>query len=592
VTLTITLPPQPRPVPPLEVEPGGIRAYAADLLAASAQLDDLGTFVAGDARIGDWTGVASAAYHDAIRPVGRSADAMSLALRHVSRRVDSHADAMQALLERRTTLDGERGHLLAAIDALRARAQGAAAADAAALRAECDDCTRQVRRFEADLDTWVTDLMAEEEGMREAFHRVLTLEQVDQAYGGAPDPADAALARKPPAGAPPAEVDAWWDGLTREEQLAVIAASPGSVGNLDGIPPWARDAANTLALDRDLADWGLLEERGLLTGDEERWLSNARAARDAVATIEDGIDPHTLQPVPSQLYLYDPTAFDGDGAVAVSAGVLDSADNVSVVVPGFGTDGGSAPMQAERALTLHESARYLDGSQSNASMFWIGYDAPDNPPWEGDGDWSGVLDEEHATRGGERLADTLDGLRASRDGEPAHLTAIGHSYGSTTTGHAAHDHGLPVDDLVFVGSPGVGGDTDDAAATGVDPDHVWAGANSRDPIANLGNHGWIHGETLLGAGLGDDPAEDDFGGHRFRAESTTRADDAVGLDAFDDHSKYFDHDTESLHNISQIVNGNYDAVVHADHVHDPWYDGVQDPEFDRNPTAPDTWEEP
>ena len=227
-------------------------------------------------------------------------------------------------------------------------------------------------------------------------------------------------------------------------------------------------------------------------------------------------------------------------------------------------------------------------AETNASMFWIGYDAPDNLPWDEGWDAAAVVTEEMAANGGERLADTLDGLRDSRDGDPAHLTAIGHSYGSTTTGHAAHDHGIPVDDLVLVGSPGVGGDTDNAGDTGVDTDHVWAGANSRDPIANLGNHGWIHGETLFGAGLGDDPAEDDFGAQRFRAESTTRADDSVGLDAFDDHSKYFDHDTESLYNISQIVNGNYAAVEHADHVYDPFYAGVQDPEFDRDPTAPDT----
>ena len=192
------------------------------------------------------------------------------------------------------------------------------------------------------------------------------------------------------------------------------------------------------------------------------------------------------------------------------------------------------------------------------------------------------------TAGGERLADTLDGIRASHDGDPQHLTAIGHSYGSTTTGHAAHDHGIPVDDVVFVGSPGVGGDTNNAGDTGVDPEHVWAGANSRDPIANLGNHGAIHLETLGGGGLGDDPAEDDFGANRFQAESTTRADDAIGLDAFDEHSKYFEHDTESLFNISQIVNGNYDAVVEAGHIHDPWYDTPQDPEYDRDPTSPHT----
>ncbi|HET8960516.1 alpha/beta hydrolase [Nocardioides sp.] len=588
MSTTIWLPPTPREVPPLQVEVAAIRTFAADLLAGAAQVDDLGTFVAADARIGDWSALAATSYRETIAPLGHRADAMSLALRSVSRRCDAHAEAMAALVERRTTLLGERAHLVGAVEALAARAHAATDTEAAVIQAECDDCRRQVEAFEHDLSAWSADLTAEETAMREAFDRVLRLDQVERRYAGVADPADAALDTLPGPGAGPTEVNAWWDGLSHQQQQAVIAASPGSIGNRDGVPPWARDQANHLALDRDLADWEYLEQRDLLTSDEERWLENARSARDAVETIEAGLDPVTREGVTSQLYAYDPTAFEGDGAVAVAAGNLDTADNVAVVVPGFGTDGESAPYQAARALTLYESSRFLGATETNASMFWIGYDAPDNMPWDEGWDAAGVVTEDMATRGGERLADTLDGLRSARDGEPAHLTAIGHSYGSTTTGHAAHDQGIPVDDLVLVGSPGAGGGTDTAGDTGVATDHVWAGANSRDPIANLGNHGWVHGETAFGAGLGDDPAEDDFGAHRFRAESTTRADDAIGLDAFDDHSKYFDHDTEALYNISQIVNGNYDAVEHADHVYDPFYAGVRDPELDRDPTAPDT----
>ena len=52
------------------------------------------------------------------------------------------------------------------------------------------------------------------------------------------------------------------------------------------------------------------------------------------------------------------------------------------------------------------------------------------------------------------------------------------------------------------------------------------------------------------------------------AESTTRADND-GLGALGDHSKYFDHDTESLYNISQVVNGHYGAVRAAGHVDRP-----------------------
>ena len=467
---------------------------------------------------------------------------------------------------------------------------GATVDEAPAIQAASDDCAGRVRAFEADLDRWITDLMAEEEAMRDAFSRVLTLDQVERRYAGVSDPADDALATMPGPEASSSEVKTWWDGLSDEQQLALIAASPGSIGNRDGIAPWARDAANTVSLERDLADWGNLEDRGLLTDDERQWLANARAAQESIATIEDARDPITDQAIPSTLYLYDPAAFDGDGAVAIAAGDLGTADDIAVTVPGFGTDGQSAPYQADRAVTLYEATRSVDGTGSVASMFWIGYDAPDNLPWD-DGGWDAaeVVGEDLAAAGGERLADMLDGLRDSRDGDPAHLTAIGHSYGSTTTGLAAHDHGIPVDDLVFVGSPGVGGDTDTAADTGVDPDHVWAGSNSRDPIADLGNHGWLHLESLLGgAGLGDDPTEDDFGAHRFEAESTSRP----GHLDVGQHSLYFDHDTEALYNISHIVSGDYGAVLTADPITDPWYAPPQDPEWDRDPASPDTDDHP
>ena len=209
---------------------------------------------------------------------------MSLALRSVARRADNHADTMQPLEATRHDRRARGRHLRPTIGP-RVPGPGPPPRRTAAIQAECDDCTRDVRGYEADLDTWATDLIAEEEGMREAFNRVLTLDQVERRYGGVTDPADAALASKPGRTPSPEEVNAWWDGLTREQQQAIIAASPGSIGNLDGIPPEARDAANTVALDRDLADWELLEERGLLTDDEERWLENARAAEDAIDTI-------------------------------------------------------------------------------------------------------------------------------------------------------------------------------------------------------------------------------------------------------------------------------------------------------------------
>ena len=580
---TVTLPPEPAQVPPLEADPAAVRRCGKDLLVASAQVDDLGTFAAGPGRIGTWTGSASTAYHSELRPAGRRADAMSLALRGVAQRVDAHADELDALRDRRVGLLDWRGHLVGAVADLRRRVGEATADAAAVLQSEADGLRRQVEHFGGDVTTWWSDVGAEERAMQLAFSRVLTLDQVEAAYGGMADPADAALATKPPAGASPERVYQWWQGLTEAQRQAIIAAAPGAIGNLDGIPAAARDAANRVSLGRDLAQLGAYQDSGSMTGHERDLLRNARAAREALDRIEDGVDPVTGEPIRAQVYLYEPGAFQGDGAVAIAAGDLDTADNVAMVVPGFGTDGASAPHQADRAVRLHEASRSLDPDATNATLFFIGYDAPDNLPPDGL-DAAGVLTEDLAEAGGEHVADTLDGLRATRPDDPAHLTAIGHSYGSTTLGHAAHDHGVPVDDLVVVGSPGLGDGVDSADDLGVDPEHVYAGANSRDPIAYLADDGWAGLGDLGGAGLGDDPVEDDFGANRFDAEDPSRPDHL----SFGQHSLYFDQDTESLYNIASIVNGDYGDVLLAEHVHDPWYAGPQDPEAGRDPTRPDT----
>jgi hypothetical protein len=151
-----------------------------------------------------------------------------------------------------------------------------------------------------------------------------------------------------------------------------------------------------------------------------------------------------------QIYMYDPMAFDGDGSIAMAVGDLDTAANVATITPGLTSDAGSAPGLADDALHVQQAASFESkGGSSNATMFWIGYDAPD------DGDSPGVVSEGMAKAGGERLADTLDGLNAMRS-DDFHLTAIGHSYGSTTVGHAMTDHHPDVDDVVLLGSPGAG----------------------------------------------------------------------------------------------------------------------------------------
>ncbi len=584
----IRLPTEPVKLPEFDCDPALIEGFAADLLAASAQVDDLGTFVAGSARVPTWIGSDADQYRTGITALGTRADAMSLALRGVSQRVSLHATRMTTYETTYSDLKERRLQLSIAIAEVKGLAATATEDQVAEIQGKCDTLNTRSVEFNTDASDFVTDVSEEESAMVAAFGEMQTRDQVMKRYEGVPDPADGALASKPGPDASPSAVNAWWEGLTEEQRQAIIAASPGSIGNLDGIPAADRDAANTVALNRDLAALRLLEERGVLTDSEKEHLVNAEAAEKGLENIREQFDPVTGEPILAQLYIYDPLAFDGDGRVAIAAGDIDTADNVSVVVPGLTNDGGSIPGQATNAADIYTAARYDDPSQTNATLAWMGYDAPDSVPWEGDGqggwDFAGVVKEDMAERGGERLADTVDGIRAIREGDQPHLTAVGHSYGSTTTGHAATDHGLDVDDIVLVGSPGPGDAAEHATDLGVGSDHVWVGTNSLDPVGGLGDKGWIN-KGNIELGLGRDPAEDDFGAIRFQAEATDRG---TSLDPFDDHSKYFDPNTESLHNIAEIINGHYDDVTRAEHKYDPWYDSPRDPEIWRYPTAPKT----
>jgi pimeloyl-ACP methyl ester carboxylesterase/uncharacterized protein YukE len=596
VNARIVIPANPPETPLLEVDPTVIRAFAQDLRSASAQIDDLGGFVTGEARIDDWHGSDSTSYHQAITPLGSRADAMSLALRSVHQQADEHADEMEALVEERTDLETRRGYAMRWISGLWERARGATADEAPAIQSDADLCQEACTQLAADVTAWQKRVTASEQRMRQAFSRVGTVEQVEQKYGGVPDPADEPLSRMPRGGTPE-EVNAWWDGLTREEQLAIISASPGSIGNLDGIPAWARSDANETSMTRDLAAWELLEENGTLTDDEETWLANARAAEDALADTRARVDPVTGEPLVSQLYLYDPAAFDGDGRVAVSVGDLDSADNVSVSVPGLTTDMSAIVGNVGNVQDLYDASRSMHPDQTMAGLSWIGYDAPSG--WD-----SGAVGfEGSATDGGNRLADTLDGLRASQD-DRSHLTVIGHSYGSTTMGHALSDHDVDVDEAIAIGSPGLGANADDVNEIDVPDGHFFVGRNSDDPVADLGDKGWVNKGTAFGAGLGNDPSTDDFGGRRFEAEDTGRTNpdqpfDVPGLDpgeildhanSIEMHTSYYEPDSESLWNMSQIVTGHTgdDDIMNADHVYDPWYDGPRDPEKDADVDQPRT----
>jgi pimeloyl-ACP methyl ester carboxylesterase len=175
-------------------------------------------------------------------------------------------------------------------------------------------------------------------------------------------------------------------------------------------------------------------------------------------------------------------------------------------------------------------------------------------------------------------------MRATHDGKMATLTVVGHSYGSTATGLALQRENLKVDQVVLIGSPGVGGDAKTATDLKLKPSQVFVGSASQDEVTT--------GTDRLGA----DPSHQDFGPVvRFKAESVDRDRNSF----LDDHSLYYDegNHSESLYNLASIVTGHGDRLgpdgMLAEPRHTAWKidsagDAVlfdEDPEAIRTPTA-------
>jgi hypothetical protein len=179
---------------------------------------------------------------------------------------------------------------------------------------------------------------------------------------------------------------------------------------------------------------------------------------------------------------------------AIAVGDPDTAEHVSVTTPGLNTTvaASMAGMVSEATSLRREALRQLSragrAEQQVAAIAWIGYDTPqvrlpDDPadlPAAARGLYQ-VCHDDVARTGAADLARFFDGIVAARGGAPLNLTAIGHSYGSLTTGLALQQPGRhEVDAAIFYGSPGIGAAT--PAQLGLQPGTVFTMATPDDPI--------------------------------------------------------------------------------------------------------------
>ncbi|MDQ1536159.1 MAG: hypothetical protein QOE58_552, partial [Actinomycetota bacterium] len=208
----------------------------------------------------------------------------------------------------------------------------------------------------------------------------------------------------PPATGQPAKAATWWRSLSPEQQHQVITNHPDWIGNRDGIPFTARDLANralvSVARDRlsaqteqMLTDGERLKRamtsspsKGVLTAGSVA-LGNGALGNAALGNVEaklaslQAIDATLAQPGDRQLLLLDLSKERAQAAIA--RGNVDTADNVTVVVPGLSTNVNSM-LTNDRTMgdlqrhTELESGRAHtgQGTATTATVMWVGYQAP------------------------------------------------------------------------------------------------------------------------------------------------------------------------------------------------------------------------
>jgi len=321
----------------------------------------------------------------------------------------------------------------------------------------------------------------------------------------------------------PEEIQRWWAGLTEEEQAQLTVTESPEVGNLDGIPFGDRAAANQVTMQQLIDD-----------GDHD-------------PRLDQFVDPDTGR-VDDDRYIiiFDPAS---DGFAAELFGDLDTATSVAVVVPGMGSDLGNFTNRV-----AHDASILYDKDPSRAVIAWSGYDAPDGLPALTAIE---VATEGKARTGGEQLAGFVAALGLE---STSRTTVIGHSYGSLTVGHAIRD-GMTADNVVFIGSPGVGVDNVSDFPAGAVGEYYAAEVHG-DPVAALER-------------FGDSPTDPDFGATVYDAGN------AESLSPLGRHSEYFD-DGNAITNLRAIVDGGTpsdDRSAVIDYVTEPiedLHDGFND----------------
>ena len=377
----------------------------------------------------------------------------------------------------------------------------------------------------------------------------------------------------------PEERAKYWSQQSEAQKRHLCDKYPDLIGNADGVEGWARDRANRNRLpglkkeaEDNVSTYTELLKSPWIDGNTRAYylseLDKAETAVKAYAAVQEQLDKGISLEDYQHGKKGDPVSLltlQNDGGrvkAAMGQGDVDHAKNVATFVPGIGTTVEGSMGDYMRQTKNLRSAAMAQGNLSAsdvATVAWLGYDAPGKADLNQPQNIPGIISPFLAKAGSDRLAGFMNGMQASRDygAGDAHMTLVGHSYGSSTSGMAATKvkYGV-IDDLVLCGSPGMG--TYDAKNYHIDQNHLWvSGVPKGDSVQGMGA---IRG-GIVGS-LGKNPMDSDSGFSHL-------SDDATGSpkynkDApaskpfnfnFDNHSIYLEDGTETLQDIGRVVAG-------------------------------------